>query len=1290
MEKKIAALGLDFEQSEIAAALEGMTGIRVEFLSQADLKNSEKRLQMLEFIKNHAEAVMVKDISWAEELEELFLRLAGEAPSICVIPLGSEAIARGFGNIDAESVQRINRYFIFGGRQNVIHALCYIRDKYLGKTDGKDIPEPEAMPFDGIFHPAAPCVFYSLKDYLNWFANYIALKRGIPGRCRLNPSSGFEETVALKQGEDSCRDGGFSRIGLLVHRSSWITGNLAVENRLIGEFEKRNICVIPVFNYGSQEPELDTKDFDGIVRGYFSLEGEAAVDALVNLQIFALSKDAAAANLFEYTVEKLKSLNVPVFRPLISFTNSIEAWQEGMEGLVQEISWAFTVPEMEGMIEPLILGCRDKRGKSEPIPERIARFASRVEKWMKIRHKPNKEKKLAIFLHNAPCAGVEATIGAGVGLNTFSSVIRLLNRLEKEGWNIENIPASGKELHQLVMVKKAYSDFRWTSVEDIVDSGGCIYAMPLEGEGGYDGYYQRLERSCRDKMEETWGPPPGEGMVFENKLIVTGIGFGNAVVMVQPKRGCYGAKCTGEVCKILQDPLCPPPHQYFATYKYAEEVFKADAVLHVGTHGSLEFLPGKTNAMSGSCYPDAVLGSLPNLYIYNTGVGTEAILAKRRSHAVLLGHLPPVYSPVGTAAMQLAGLIGEYLEAVYIKSSQADELEKQVRQCMESVKGALEIVDKEASFYEGIVRLRSVLVQAIVKPLNEKLHEFGTSPEPGAAVWFIKEILLSEDEINARLRGAFEDETRFHSFMADFIRQAISGEEKGDRIARRLHAFAADEENSSLFESLAEDIREINSGLEKTGNELGNLVSALNGGYVPPGPAGMPDENGRKLLPSGRNLYLMEIDRIPTQAAYKVGSKAAEDLVAKYLEDEGRLPEKIAMNMISLDISRSKGEQLSQILHLMGITPLWDSKGRVCGLAAIPADTLGRPRIDVTVRISGVLRDCYPEAVEMIDEAVILAANLPEDGDINYVRKNTVRLAASLAEAGITDEIERRAAIRVFGDRPGTYGAGVDLALKASAWKDEADLARTFIYFSSFAYGKSLKGDAAVHEFVENVKDTDASYDTTNSRRYDILASNFGASVQGGFGLVRKVLRGKSMRQYHGSGDRPGQVRVQGVDEKLKETLEETLLNPLWRENVKEKGYEGGAMLMQRMQNTFEWQCLTGQLEDTMLDRVVSECVNDEGIQQWFKENNPYALEEAARRFLELHQRGKWKPSPEVLEKLRASYLKIEGDMEDGLGEVKGDIQAGSIEILSDSDVKEWKEKLKEVDKLFEGRNQSN
>lgn len=1093
--------------------------------------------------------------------------------------------------------------------------------------------------YNGIFHPNTHRIFNNLKEYFQWYC-------------------------------PNCNVNDFMWVGLITHANQLENGNNSVETGLIKSLESIGIKVVPVFNRASTENENGYMDTKTILYKYFAVGGQLLIEGLVYLQML-MAMEKSEGTLFQQAVKIFKEMNVPIFRPLISHMQNEEEWFKNPSGLSSEMSWAFTNNEMLGMIEPIIVGCSEKEGDSfvpVPIKERLSRFANRIFKWLKLRRTSNNEKKLAIMIHSAPCSGVEATIGLGAGLDVFQSTVNLLKALKDNGYIIKNIPKNGKELFNTIMEKKAYQDFRWTSVESIVEAGGVLHRMTMEGEQGYLSFFNELDKENQKEMKETWGGIPGEGMVYEGDIIITGVKFGNVTVMVQPKRGCYGSKCTGEVCKILHDPTCPPPHQYIATYRYIERIMKAGAVIHMGTGGSLEYLPGKINALSSRCWPDIVLNNLPNIYAYNSAIGVEGMITKRRNYAVIADHMPSCFK-LDHNYLKGVKIINEYLEAESIKGNQREILKNEMHELLKTIPKTLDIIHDQDDFLSGVTKVRDLLVQTINNNRQQQLHVLGQAPEYEDIQAYIKESIEGSNENIAAIKNILDDDVKYHDFLDSFI-------------AGKIYKCLPEGITAEMMENLKLQINETMELLTTLDNEINSIINALEGKYVEPGMAGIPGDDLRDILPTGRNFYLMDTKKIPTKEAYMVGSILAEQLIQKYTLENGCIPQKVAMNMISTDISMTKGEQVSQVLNLMGIAPTWNKNGNVTGLEPIPLTELQRPRIDILVRITGVLRDSYPNIVDLMDQAVIIAANLNEATEDNFVRKNTLEILKAL-EVAKTEDVQRRATIRIFGDKPGTYGAGVDLALKASAWNNEVDIAKVFTAFSGYAYGNGLKGMDASKEFVENVGNSDVSYEKTSSKRYDILTSSFSASVQGGFESVKKGLSGESIKQYHGSTENKAKTVTSGMEQEIKRTMNETFFNPLWNDGITERGYNGASELMRRIQSIFEWQCLTNHIEDNELDQIVENYINDEKMSQWFKENNPYAREEISRRFLELYQRKRWNPDPGVFEKLKRSYVEIEGDMEEMNQDEKGESQGGTIEILTHKDIDEWGKKMKNYDDLF-------
>ncbi|WP_186841025.1 cobaltochelatase subunit CobN [Acetobacterium fimetarium] len=1099
---------------------------------------------------------------------------------------------------------------------------------------------------DGIFHPDSEAVFASLNAYAKWYSKKPACTR---------------------------------RVGLLTHYQNWKKKNLAVEKALIRELEAQGIGVIPVFSNMTTDQEAGGRDFGMIIRDYFSAGKKLAIDGLINLQSLGATGNNQPGDLFSQSVDTFKAMNIPVFKPIISRLQDEAQWRGNSAGLSTEMSWSFTNNEMMGMIEPVIIGARsdpEDMVKAEPIPERISRLVGRIRKRLMLAATDNKDKKIVLMLHCSPCAGVEATLGVGVGLDVFESVARMLKSLKNEGYTVENPPADGPALKKMMLDKKAYQDFRWTTVENIVAAGGDIYRMPMEGDGGYLQFYDALDPMLREQMENAWGLPPGEGMVLENELIITGLNFGNIWVMLQPKRGCYGPKCTGEVCKILHDPSCPPPHQYLATYRYIDAVINAHAIVHVGTGGSLEHLPGKINALSGFCWPDVVIGNLPNFYCYNASIGVEGMGPKRRNYATILDYLP---SCIGTdyQRVRLIKRLATYLAAVDARSNQAVMLRNGIEKEITAIPVYLQIVAKEADFDTGIRELKNRLTQSISQSWEQELHIFGQLPDLKNQISYIRESLDGSSLTASLLKKDYADEDAYHAAMLSLIARVLEENQDEGFESEALYGMEA--------AVLVNEIEAVQQSLRSAENEMKSLVKALNGDYIEPGLAGNPRDGLERVMPTGRNFFLLDTQKIPTRESYAVGTEMANQLIDHYRQEEGKLPEKVVVNMTSTDISMTSGEQLAQILSLLGVRPVWNDSGIVMDIEAIPPAVLKRPRIDVVVRISGVLRDAYPDIIAMMDQAVQMTAALVEPCEQNFVRKNTLKIidAISINEDLTDSEAFRRSTIRIFGDKPGAYGSGVDLALKASAWESEAELAKIFTMFSGYAYGEGLNGAEYKKEFVENIRSSEVAFETSSDNRFNILSSSFSATVFGGFRMVKNQLTDDELKQYHGNSNHKKKVVVSKTADEIKRIMTQTFFNPLWNASVMKKGYTGAAELMRKMQTLFEWKCVTENIADTAIDQVVETYLGDEEMIRWFKDNNAFAIEEITRRFLELQSRKRWNPGEEALKVLQKSYMEIEGDMEEMMEKSEGDYQGGSIEIVRHQDVAAWNASIQELDCLF-------
>ncbi|MCL2409087.1 MAG: cobaltochelatase subunit CobN, partial [Oscillospiraceae bacterium] len=827
-------------ESRVWRPLFDKAGITLTSVTMAEMGDKQRledvRKTIVDLVTGSSRSVVLfNHFTMDMQVEEYFRTLPKETISV---PIGGEAILLGCGTAESAHVEAINKYLHYSGDENVRSAGEYIRKHLLGDERILHVDPPVEKAFDGIYCFNSGTVYTSLVQYLaksKDFATYV---------------------------------------GIFFHRNNLVRDDLASTKKLAEQLEAKDVGVIPVFT-GSN---TDEPRFSEIVDTYFTLHGRLKIEALVNLQLWAIKAEEGRSVAEQYVFE-FERMGIPIICPIQSHFITAQQWRELPVPISADMSGAYIAPEMAGMIEPIIISVRGENGKAEALPERIEYLANRIARLVRLRTKHNGEKKIVIMLHNSVCAGVEATIGKAFGLDAFESVVGILTRLEAEGYQTGEYPETGEALRELFMEKKAFSDFRWTAVEDIVNSGGCLYKMPVAGE--YDRYYAELPDELQQYMEKTWGEPPGEGMALDESLIITGLNFGNITVMVQPKRGCYGAKCTGEVCKILHDPACPPPHQYLATYRYIEHILNADVCIDIGTHGSVENLPGKSNGLSGLCWPNIVMGSIPSFYIYNAGVTNESPLVKRRMNAVIIDHLPPPSMGADENTRQLVRKIEEYFTAKSMGNGQDKEAEIDICALLSIIPAAERIMSRADGFEQGLYEVSGAVKVAEEAMKISTPHVFGKIPNEEEVERFIMEVY------------------------------------RGDGLE---------------YDTDSPDAQNIREGLMRTDNEMKMLIRGLSGGYIPAGEGGMPDENGKNILPTGRNMFGLNTDKVPTKTAYARGKLLAIQLLESYQKDEGRLPESVAMNMISLNITRTNGEQLSQFLYLLGVVPVWDGLERVTGL----------------------------------------------------------------------------------------------------------------------------------------------------------------------------------------------------------------------------------------------------------------------------------------------------------------------------------------------------------------------
>ncbi|MCD8554731.1 cobaltochelatase subunit CobN [Seleniivibrio sp.] len=1261
--------------------------VRLNMFGSKDIARDESLLkQAFEDAENSDVVLLYRsaDVFW-QEVEDHFK--GSEKTVIC---LSHDPSYWALSNVSVPILRKCAEYLRAGGSRNAAGLLSLIANEVMGI--GCPVPPVFEFPWQGVHHPSAPSDHYeNIDDYLDWYDTY-CIEKGLS--------------------DAPCA-------GILFSRHYWVNGQLDVEHEMIRALEDNGMRVIPAFSNGTRDSDVGALGSGGTVEKYFMRGDEVIIDVFVKMLTFFL--DHSRGNSMADTkvsmggTELLKRLNVPVFQPVVSSSKTIEEWEDDPIGLSADIPWSIAMPEFEGVIEPFFIGGM-KKGEYGSVSERTPHkrrcgdLAIRIGERVRLGKSPAASKRVVFMLHNAACASVEATVGSGAGLDTTESVVRLMHLMKRNGFDVRDIPESGEALSQMILTKKAISEFRWTTVDEIVNKGGALAQVDVDT---YCSWWDELPEKIKNRMCEVWGNPPGEAvggmppaMVHDGKIVVTGLDFGNVLVCVQPKRGCAGARCDGEVCKILHDPDIPPPHQYLATYRWIEKEYGAHAVIHVGTHGTLEFLPGKGAGLSEACLPDIVIGKLPHLYIYNADNSPEGIIAKRRSYATLVNHMqaPLIHGGLYGDYLELDRMLGEWEQAKVSDAGRCHMLEHIIIGLLEQMKMQEELgfFDLNAArFSEVKDSAHGVLSRMRNTRIQDGMHIFGHLPEDEAGyVYGVLHFDTAADTSPRRLaakllsmdfdfmlnnQGTTDEDSGFDGGtmleMTDAAAQKLvrlcmtAG---ADELINRITEEFGDCSEPEKYLALRERALDILERLRLSTEDL-SMLNAVDGGYTPAGASGLIYRGKDDVLPTGRNMFSLDPESVPTKAAAVLGRKLSDALINKYLNEEGRLPENVAFYWMCADIMWSDGEGMAQMMHLLGVRPVWAANGRVQSFEIMPLSELGRPRIDLTIRVSGITRDNFPDRIALIDRAIQAVAELEEPIELNFVRKHSLE---NIKEQG-TDPADRnafrRASRRIFSAAPGTYRAGVNLAVYASAWKTESDLADIFIAWNGYAYGDGYFGEASYEELARSLATVDVTFNKIMDDAHDLLGCCGYFGNHGGLSVTAGHLKGEKIKNYYGDTREPSAVEVRTLSDEIRRVVRTKLLNPKWIDGMKRHGYKGAGDISKRIGRVFGWEAATGDVDDKIFDDITRTFLADKENREFFEKHNPWALEEAARRLIEAEARGLWNADPEMLDTLKDTYLEIEGWIEERMGDIEGDFQGGSIDIIGADEVAGWKESIDKI-----------
>lgn len=1122
--------------------------------------------------------------------------------------------------------------YIHLGGQNNERGLLMMLGKKLALWDVEP-PAPICPRTEGIYHPDCPPDI-EIEEY----------------RFRLDPSK--------------------PTAGLLFYQGHWLSGSLLVVDRMIRELERQGMNVIPVFYLASPDHLSGALGARRTVEKYFTYKGKTAVDLLIFTMGFSqirLSDPGDGSS--EEGHNFFADLGVPVMQAGFIYSTQDE-WRSNTHGINPiEISGNIIWPEYDGQIICSPIGTiEDLEYGKEPIPieERIVSVAKAAKRLAVLHSVPAQKKKVAIILYQNPPR--RDRLGDAFGLDTPQSIVALLRALKDSGYLVEHIPNDGQELI-LEMLAGLADDEDWLSAEEMREKAAA--RVDLET---YLSWFSSLPLKCQEEMTRDWGEAPGDILTLDGELLIPGLKNGNVFLAIQPPRGRPDASDS-----LYHDDKIVIPHQYLAYYRWIQEIFGAHAIIHMGTHGTLEWLPGKSLALSEECYPDIVLKDTVNIYPYIMSNPGEGMQAKRRSRAIIVDHLPPALTRAGSYEELeiLEGYLQSYFHAEH--GGPIDKAEGLLHTICSLIRKMNLLndlgIDEDAddSVIEGsLPSIYDYLNEVKDSLIKDGLHIFGQSPEGERMEEMVYSLTWLCNGKLPSLRQAVAEAMGVNILEA--LRSPSSIHESGELNAALIEKV----ENTCMdlirsmrvsdFDETA-SLRELNErrlctkdtktvisyicrtlvpNILQTKNEISGVLTALNGGYVLPGPSGTPSRGNAHLLPSGRNFYSIDPRSIPTPAAWDVGKAMADQMIQRHIKETGKCPESVGMVMFATDTMKTGGDDIAYLLWLMGLKPVWaGGTGRVTGLEVIPLDELKRPRIDVTLRISGLFRDSFANLMDLIDEGVRTVASLSETPENNYLSKHLEEdLAKSVMEGIDKSEARSKALIRIFGCPPGTYGGGVDRLIETSSWENAEDLAEAFISWGGFAYGGGRKGEESKDVLRRRLSITDVTVKNHSSRELDMLDNDDDYIYHGGLIAAVRTARDGPVSSFVGNSSDPDNVRLRSTAEEGRFIFRSRVLNPKWVEGLKKHGYRGAAELSALVDYSFAWDAAAGIIEPWMYQSLTERFLFDDDNREWLESCNPYALRHMSGRLLEAIDREMWTPDEAVRKKLENIYLDTEESLE--------------------------------------------
>ena len=1084
-------------------------------------------------------------------------------------------------------------YLVEGGPQNNVNFLHYAQAMLTGAD-----PPPAASPLlrAGIYWPGA-----GLSDL---------------------------DTIRAKWTPDA------PVVPLIFYRALVQGAGLNPINRMVKTLLRRGLNPMPVFVASLKDPVS--------VATLETLFVAAPPSVILNCTSFAVGSPHAGDTTAQNPLATRFANQAPVFQVVLA-GSSEQAWEAGLSGLTaRDIAMNVALPEVDGRILSRAISFKGEAFFDDATQCPIAAYRARGDRidfvaqlaanWTKLRATPAADRKVAIILANYP--NKDGRVANGVGLDTPAATIHALNLLADNGYSVRNIPADSAALMAQIMAGPT----NWLT-DRAERSGGVEMSM-----ADYQIAYGQLPWAVRSRIEDRWGKPEQDpfhtrGEADSGHFSLSILQFGNVVVGIQPARG-YNI----DPKDTYHSPDLVPPHNYLAFYFWLRNQFGAHALIHMGKHGNLEWLPGKALALSQTCLPEAALGPIPHIYPFIVNDPGEGTQAKRRSSAVIIDHLTPPLTRAETYGplKDLEALVDEYYEAAGVDPRRLTHLRREILTLTSATGIDLDADMAGEDENSDLAKLDEYLCELKEAQIRDGLHIFGQSPEGRLERDLVQALVRvprgDGKGGNASLQRALAEDLNLGFDPLDCamgirwdgihpkVLKAMAADpwrSTGDTVERLellaaalLYGTPPDPKWKRTIAVMEKIHGHVLPAVRDCGPaECNGLLTALNGHFVAPAPSGAPTRGRMDVLPTGRNFYSVDSRAVPTPTAWALGWKSANLLIERHLQDQGDWPRALLITAWGTANMRTGGDDIAQTLALMGVKPQWDSANRrVTGFEILPLSILDRPRVDVTLRVSGFFRDAFPQLMALVDSAARAVMALDEPDDMNP--------AAARLRAEGTDA----AAYRVFGSKPGAYGAGLQAMIDERLWADKSDLAEAYVEWGGYAYGAKAAGTEAKDALKQRLTQAEAVVQNQDNREHDILDSDDYYQFEGGAAAAVATLQGVERPIYHNDHSRPERPVIRTLDEEIGRVVRSRVVNPKWIDGVKRHGYKGAFEMAATVDYLFAFAATTGAVRNHHFDLVHAAFLEDEDTREFIADHNAPALREIAQRLSEAIDRGLWVP----------------------------------------------------------------